>query len=150
MAAWIVAVLGLLYVSGLFGIANWAERYASDQLLRKYGGLIYSLALAVYCTSWTYYGAVGSAISSGWDDVPIYLGPLLVFCVLPSRCCVNCCMVAKKHNVTSITDFISARYGKRHTIATMTALLCLVVVVPYIALQLKAVSASYLSITWPQ
>ncbi|WP_306518265.1 PAS-domain containing protein [Rheinheimera sp.] len=142
MAAWIVAVLALLYVGGLFGIANWAERHASDQLLRKYGGLIYSLALAVYCTSWTYYGAVGSAISSGWDYVPIYLGPLLIF-VFGQPVLRKLLLVAKKHNVTSITDFISARYGKRHTIATMTALLCLVVVVPYIALQLKAVAVSY-------
>ena len=142
MAAWIVAVLALLYVTGLFGVANWAERHASDQLLRKYGGLIYSLALAVYCTSWTYYGAVGSAISSGWDYVPIYLGPLLVF-VFAQPVLRKLLHVAKKHNVTSITDFISARYGKRHAIAMMTALLCLIVVVPYIALQLKAVAASY-------
>ncbi len=142
MAAWIVAVLALLYVGGLFLIANWAERHASEQLLRKYGGLIYSLALAVYCTSWTYYGAVGSAISSGWDYVPIYLGPLLVF-VFGQRVLRKLLFVAKKHNVTSITDFISARYGKRHAIAAMTTLLCLVVVVPYIALQLKAVAASY-------
>jgi len=142
VAAWIVAVLALLYVGGLFLIANWAERHASDQLLRKYGGLIYSLALAVYCTSWTYYGAVGSAISSGWDYVPIYLGPLLVF-VFGQRVLRKLLFVAKKHNVTSITDFISARYGKRHAIAALTALLCLIVVVPYIALQLKAVAASY-------
>ncbi|MBU2279569.1 MAG: hybrid sensor histidine kinase/response regulator [Gammaproteobacteria bacterium] len=142
MAAWIVAVLALLYVGGLFLIANWAERHASDHLLRKYGGLIYSLALAVYCTSWTYYGAVGSAISSGWDYVPIYLGPFLVF-VFGQRVLRKLLFVAKKHNVTSITDFISARYGKRHSIAAMTALLCLIVVVPYIALQLKAVAASY-------
>jgi len=142
VAAWIVAVLALLYVGGLFLIANWAERHASDQLLRKYGGLIYSLALAVYCTSWTYYGAVGSAISSGWDYVPIYLGPLLVF-VFGQPVLRKLLFVAKKHNVTSITDFISARYGKRHAIAAMSAMLCLIVVVPYIALQLKAVAASY-------
>ncbi|RVU40740.1 response regulator [Rheinheimera riviphila] len=142
MAAWIVAVLALCYVGGLFLIANWAERHASDQLLKKYGGLIYSLALAVYCTSWTYYGAVGSAISSGWDYVPIYLGPLLVF-VFGQPVLRKLLFVAKKHNVTSITDFISARYGKRHAIAAMSALLCLIVVVPYIALQLKAVATSY-------
>lgn len=142
MAAWIIAVLALLYVGGLFYIANWAEQYRSEPFLRKYGGVIYSLALAVYCTSWTYYGAVGSAISSGWDYLPIYLGPLLVF-LFAQPMLRKLLHVAKKHNVTSITDFISARYGKRHAIAAMTALLCLVVVVPYIALQLKAVSASY-------
>lgn len=142
MSAWIVALLALMYVGGLFYIANWAERHASDTLLRKYGGLIYSLALAVYCTSWTYYGAVGSAVSSGWDYLPIYLGPLLIL-LFAQPMLRKLLHVAKKHNVTSITDFISARYGKRHSIAAMTALLCLIVVVPYIALQLKAVSASY-------
>ncbi len=79
MSAWIVALLALLYVGLLFFIANWGERHAGDQLLRKYGGLLYSLALAVYCTSWTYYGAVGTAVTQGWDYIPIYLGPILVF-----------------------------------------------------------------------
>lgn len=142
MTAWIVAGLALLYVGGLFYIANWAERQSSDRYIQKYGAWIYSLALAVYCTSWTYYGAVGSAVNSGWDYVPIYLGPLLML-TLFFPVLRKLLHVAKKHNVTSLTDFISARYGKRQTIATMTALLCLVVVVPYIALQLKAVSSSY-------
>lgn len=142
MTAWFVALLALLYVGGLFLIANWAERQSSERYIQKYGAWIYSLALAVYCTSWTYYGAVGSAVSSGWDYVPIYLGPLLLF-LFGHRVLRKLLHVAKKHNVTSVTDFISARYGKRHAIAAMTALLCLVVVVPYIALQLKAVAASY-------
>ncbi len=142
MTAWFVALLALLYVGGLFLIANWAERQSSERYIQKYGGWIYSLALAVYCTSWTYYGAVGSAISSGWDYVPIYLGPLLLY-LFGHRVLRKLLHVAKKNNVTTITDFISARYGKRHSIAAMTALLCLVVVVPYIALQLKAVAASY-------
>ncbi len=142
MTAWFVALLALLYVGGLFLIANWAERQSSERYIQKYGGWIYSLALAVYCTSWTYYGAVGSAVSSGWDYVPIYLGPVLLY-LFGHRVLRKLLHVAKKHNVTSITDFISARYGKRHSIAAMTALLCLVVVVPYIALQLKAVAASY-------
>ena len=63
MTAWTVALLALMYVGGLFLIANWGERHADDRLIRKYGGLIYSLALAVYCTSWTYYGAVGTAVT---------------------------------------------------------------------------------------
>ena len=67
MTVWTVALLALLYVGGLFWIANWGERHADDRLIRKYGGLIYSLALAVYCTSWTYYGAVGTAVTRGWD-----------------------------------------------------------------------------------
>ena len=83
MTAWFIVVLAFVYIIGLFGIANWGERHASDRMLQKYGGAIYSLALAVYCTSWTYYGAVGSAVNSGWDYVPIYLGPIstLSFCL---------------------------------------------------------------------
>ena len=142
LSAWIVALLALLYVGLLFFIANWGERHAGDQLLRKYGGLLYSLALAVYCTSWTYYGAVGTAVTQGWDYIPIYLGPILVF-LFAQPFLFKLLYVAKKQNVASITDFISARYGKRKNIALVTALLCLVVVIPYIALQLKAVASSY-------
>lgn len=142
MTAWIVALLALLYVSGLFFIANWAERHSAVQAIQKHSKWIYSLTLAVYCTSWTYYGAVGSAVSSGWDYIPIYLGPILLL-LFGQPVLRKLLHVVKKHNVTSITDFISARYGKRHEIAAMTALLCLVVVVPYIALQLKAVASSY-------
>ena len=142
MAAWVVALLALLYVGGLFLIANWGERHADDKLIRKYGGLIYSLALAVYCTSWTYYGAVGTAVTQGWDYIPIYLGPILLF-MFAQPFLFKLLYVAKKQNVTSVADFISARYGKRKNIALLTSLICLVVVVPYIALQLKAVASSY-------
>ncbi|CAM3844660.1 PAS domain-containing hybrid sensor histidine kinase/response regulator [Rheinheimera salexigens] len=142
MAAWIIAVLALLYVGGLFLIANWGERHADDKLIRKYGGLIYSLALAVYCTSWTYYGAVGTAVTLGWDYIAIYLGPILLF-IFAQPFLFKLLYVTKKQNVTSIADFISARYGKRKNIALFASLLCLVVVIPYIALQLKAVSSSY-------
>ncbi|WP_215399109.1 PAS domain-containing hybrid sensor histidine kinase/response regulator [Rheinheimera oceanensis] len=142
MAAWVVALLALLYVGGLFLIANWGERHADDKLIRKYGGLIYSLALAVYCTSWTYYGAVGTAVTQGWDYIPIYLGPILLF-MFAQPFLFKLLYVAKKQNVTSVADFISARYGKRKNIALLASLICLVVVVPYIALQLKAVASSY-------
>lgn len=138
---WII-VMAIGYIGGLFAIANWADRPQHEPLLQKYGGAIYSLALAVYCTSWTYYGAVGSAVSSGWDYLPIYLGPVLLY-LFGHRLLRKLLFVAKKHNVTSLTDFISARYGKRQAIAALTALLCLIVVVPYIALQLKAVTNSY-------
>ncbi|MBU1312230.1 MAG: PAS-domain containing protein [Gammaproteobacteria bacterium] len=142
MAAWVVALLALLYVGGLFLIANWGERHADDKLIRKYGGVIYSLALAVYCTSWTYYGAVGTAVTQGWDYIPIYLGPVLLF-IFAQPFLFKLLYVTKKQNVTSIADFIAARYGKRKNIALLASLVCLVVVVPYIALQLKAVSSSY-------
>ncbi len=142
MTAWTVALLALVYVGGLFLIANWGERHADDKLIRKYGGLIYSLALAVYCTSWTYYGAVGTAVTRGWDYIAIYLGPILLF-IFAQPFLFKLLYVSKKQNVTSIADFISARYGKRRNIATLAAIVCLIVVVPYISLQLKAVAGSY-------
>lgn len=142
MTAWTVALLALIYVGGLFWIANWGERHADDRLIRKYGGLIYSLALAVYCTSWTYYGAVGTAVTRGWDYIPIYLGPVLLF-IFGQPFLFKLLYVSKKQNVTSIADFISARYGKRKNIAMLSAIICLIVVVPYISLQLKAVASSY-------
>ncbi|MCC5453037.1 PAS-domain containing protein [Rheinheimera sp. UJ51] len=142
MTAWTVALLALLYVGGLFLIANWGERHADDRLIRKYGGLIYSLALAVYCTSWTYYGAVGTAVTRGWDYIAIYLGPILLF-IFAQPFLFKLLYVSKKQNVTSIADFISARYGKRSNIATLAAVVCLIVVIPYISLQLKAVAGSY-------
>ncbi|MCB5225894.1 PAS-domain containing protein [Alishewanella sp. 16-MA] len=142
MTAWTVALLALMYVGGLFLIANWGERHADDRLIRKYGGLIYSLALAVYCTSWTYYGAVGTAVTRGWDYIAIYLGPILLF-IFAQPFLFKLLYVSKKQNVTSIADFISARYGKRSNIATLAAIVCLIVVIPYISLQLKAVAGSY-------
>lgn len=142
MAVWTVALLALLYVGVLFWIANWGERHADDKIIRKYGGLIYSMALAIYCTSWTYYGAVGTAVTRGWDYIPIYLGPVLLF-IFAQPFLFKLLHVSKKQNVTSIADFISARYGKRKNIAMLVALICLIVVVPYISLQLKAVASSY-------
>lgn len=142
MAAWTIALLAFLYVGGLFLIANWGERYSDNTVLRRYGGVIYSLALAVYCTSWTYYGAVGTAVNRGWDYVPIYLGPLLLF-LFAQPFLFKLLHVSKKQNVTSIADFISARYGKRKYIAMLATIVCFVVVIPYISLQLKAVASSY-------
>lgn len=142
MAAGWLALLALFYILGLFAIASWAERAPNHHRLKPYAGIIYSLALAVYCTSWTFYGAVGSAVHTGWDYIPIYLGPLLVW-IFAQPFLRKVLYVSKKYNVTSLTDFISARYGKRHAIAALTALLCLVVVIPYIALQLKAVATSF-------
>lgn len=140
MTTWWILILAVLYVGSLFALANWAERRGGFR--PKSQTLIYSLALTVYCTSWTYYGAVGSAVSSGLDYVPIYLGPILVY-LFGFRVLKKLLVVSRQHNVTSLTDFISARYGKRHGIAALTAFVCLIVVVPYVALQLKAVANAY-------
>ncbi|HAT41392.1 MAG TPA: hybrid sensor histidine kinase/response regulator [Rheinheimera sp.] len=140
MTTWWILMLAVLYVGTLFALANWAERRGGFR--PKSQTLIYSLALTVYCTSWTYYGAVGSAVSSGLDYVPIYLGPILLY-LFGFGLLKKLLAVSRQHNVTSLTDFISARYGKRHGIAALTAFVCLIVVVPYVALQLKAVANAY-------
>ncbi|RZU45341.1 Na+/proline symporter [Fluviicoccus keumensis] len=142
MTPWIVALLALLYVAGLFGIARLAERPSAEAFLQRHGGLIYSLTLAVYCTSWTYYGAVGTAVSSGWQYVPIYLGPLLVL-LFGQALLTRIARITRQQNAASLADFISTRYGKRQGVAVGVTLVCLIVVVPYIALQLKAVAQSY-------
>lgn len=142
MSAWLIALLVLLYVAVIFAVAGWGERLRDDRVLRRHRGLVLSLALAVYCTSWTYYGAVGSGVRHGWDYLAIYLGPLLVF-LAAQPFLRKLAFVVRRENITSIAHFISARYGKRRNIARLAALTCLVVVVPYIALQLKAVADSY-------
>jgi PAS domain S-box-containing protein len=103
---------------------------------------VYSLALGIYCTSWTFFGAVGRAVSDGWDYLSIYLGPILVFAVLysiPRRIIA----ISKRQRITSIADFIASRYGKSHGLAALVSFVALVAVLPYIALQLRAVSRSY-------
>ena len=112
MSPWIVALLAMLYVAGLFGIARLAERPSADPWLQRFGGILYSLTLAVYCTSWTYYGAVGTAVSSGWQYVPIYLGPLLVLW-FGQPLLTRIARLTRQHNAASLADFLSSRYGKR-------------------------------------
>lgn len=143
-----IAVLVLLYVLLIFAVAGWGERQGDDSFVRRHGGLVMSLALAVYCTSWTYYGAVGSGVRHGWHYLAIYLGPMLVF-LFGQSFLRKLAYVVRKENVTSLAHFVSARYGKRRNLARLVALTCIVIVVPYIALQLKAVSDSYTVLTGP-
>lgn len=142
MTTWAAAALALAFVGGLFVIASWGERRTGKYFIQRHGKIIYSLALAVYCTSWTYYGAVGTAVTEGWDYIPIYLGPILIF-LFAQPFLSKLLHISNKHNITSIADLIAARYGKRRHLAVVVTLLCLMVAVPYIALQLKAVSNSY-------
>jgi Na+/proline symporter/signal transduction histidine kinase/CheY-like chemotaxis protein len=103
--------------------------------------LIYPLSLAIYCTSWTFFGSVGLASRSGYDFLTIYVGPVLVI-GLCTPLIVRIVRLAKAQNITSIADFIAARYGKSQAVAATVALIAIVGVIPYIALQLKAVSDS--------
>lgn len=104
------------------------------------------MSLAIYCTSWTYYGAVGNAANFGWAYLPILLGPFLLFLVgLPVV--EKLVSVSKQQNITSIADFIASRYGKRQRLALFVTLIAALATIPYIALQLKAVGLTFMVLT---
>ncbi|SHG47184.1 Na+/proline symporter [Hydrocarboniphaga daqingensis] len=135
-------LLSAAYVVTLFGVAFWGDRRARQRGNPVRKRWTYSLALAVYCTSWTFYGAVGRAAVSGWDFLPIYLGPALVF-VFGHGLIARLIRISKRHNITSIADFIGARYGRHQKLAMMVTLIAVFGVLPYIALQIKAVAFSF-------
>src|SRR6266568_1022629 len=129
------------YMALLFAIASFGDRRAAAGRSLIDSSVVYALSLAVYCTSWTFYGSVGRAASRGLDFLPIYLGPTLVFClgwVLLSRIL----RVSKAHRITSIADLLASRFGKSGAVAGLVTVIAVIGSVPYIALQLKAVSTS--------
>jgi Na+/proline symporter/signal transduction histidine kinase/CheY-like chemotaxis protein len=136
----LVIAVALGYIGLLFVVASYGDR---ARRLGRAGRwqLIYPLSLAIYCTSWTFFGSVGLASRNGFDFLTIYLGPMLMI-GLCSPLIMRIVRLAKAQNITSIADFIAARYGKAQTVAATVALIAIVGTIPYIALQLKAVSAS--------
>lgn len=141
VAGWAVVVTALVYLSLLFAVAHWGDRAGSKLVSGPARPWIYALALAVYCTSWTFYGSVGLASRSGLDFLAIYVGPILVF-VFGHRILARIVRIAKDQNITSVADFVAARYGKSERVAAIVCLIAVVGSLPYIALQLKAVSSS--------
>ncbi len=140
MPAWLIILSVIAYMAVLFAIA-WRRDNESAKPGFVQSPLIYALAIAVYCTSWTFFGAVGTAASSGWDYLPIYLGPALVFLFAPGLM-RRIGDVAERESVTSLSDFLSARYGKSRTIGALVAIAAVMGSLPYIALQLKSVGMS--------
>lgn len=137
---WTVILAAFGYIGLLFAIASYGDRISSNARTRT-GSLIYPLSLAIYCTSWTFFGSVGLASSTGIEFLAIYVGPIIMvmFC---TPLLTRVVRLAKAHNITSIADFIAARYGKSQTVAATVAVIALIGSVPYIALQLKAVASS--------
>lgn len=136
----VLLLLALGYVFVLVLVALWAERHSGVQ--SRLHPFIYSLTLAVYCSSWTYFGAVGTAARNGWAYLPIYLGPILLF-VLGAPLLKKLVRVGERQKTTSVADFIGSRYGKRQALAALVAVVAVVGSLPYIALQLKAVSLAW-------
>ncbi|MEO0319534.1 MAG: PAS-domain containing protein, partial [Pseudomonadota bacterium] len=154
MSSFAVIVSVGAYGAALFALAWWADqsrRAPSGQMAsgqttngRAPAGsaALFGLSIAVYCTSWTYYGAVGTAQTAGLDYLPIYLGPFLVFTI--GRPFLRRLVVrGKSIHSTSIADFLSAHYGKSRTLAALVTIIAIVGALPYIALQLKSVAATY-------
>ena len=138
--AWVV-LASLVYAALLFAIAWIGDRrplYPQRPWLRP---VVYSLALAVYCSSWTFYGAVGSAMRYGVGFLPIYLGPLLML-LFGWRIVERLALVAQSQNTVSIADFIASRFGRSQRLAALVAFIATVAAVPYLALQYKAVALS--------
>ena len=146
--SWQLLLLSLAYIATLFAIAWYGDKRATQGSPLHNRPLIYSLSLAVYCTSWTFYGAVGQAATSGWLFLAIYVGPIL-FLLLFWPLLERIIRITKEKRLTSIADFIGTRYGKDHSLAILVTLVAMFGVIPYIALQLKAISTTYELLTQP-
>lgn len=131
----------LIYLAVLFAIAYYAEYRLKKSRSLINNGNVYALSLAVYCTAWTYYGSVGQASGNGVEFLPIYLGPTIgaALCWPVLRKIIRIC---KTQRISSLADLISTRYGKNFSIAVVVTILCVAGIIPYIALQLKAISSS--------
>lgn len=142
LQGWVVIAIALGYISLLFVVASYGDRLRNVARGERSRLLIYPLCLAIYCTSWTFFGSVGLASKSGFDFLTIYVGPILMI-GLCTPLLLRIVRLAKSQNITSIADFIAARYGKRQSVAALVALIAIAGTIPYIALQLKAVSAMF-------
>ncbi|MGN7098476.1 hybrid sensor histidine kinase/response regulator [Brevundimonas diminuta] len=131
--------LTAFYMAALFGIAWWYERPQIKARRGMLGPSLYALSLAIYCTSWTYYGAVGTAARDGWEYLPIYVGPIVGLTLLLPLW-RRIASAARRENVGSMADFISSRYGKSPALGAAVAGVAILGSVPYIALQLKSLS----------
>ncbi len=142
MSIYSIIYWSLAYLILLFMIANWAE--ARRKLGKSFSNnpYVYSLSLAIYCTAWTFYGSVGYAAEQGADFLTVFLGPAITIPLwwVIFRKIIRICKVQR---ITNIADFISARYGKNQALGVLVTLLCVIGLIPYISIQLKAISTSF-------
>lgn len=141
LQSWVILLVSLGYLGLLFAIAYYGDKRADSRRSLINNPYIYTLSIAVYATSWTFYGSVGRAASSGLDFLPIYLGPTLTF-VAWWFLLTKIVRITKANRITSIADFIASRYGKSTMLGGLVTVIAVVGITPYIALQLKAVSTS--------
>jgi Na+/proline symporter/nitrogen-specific signal transduction histidine kinase len=142
LQGWVILLCSFAYLGVLFAIAFYGDKRADAGRSIIANPYIYALSMAVYATSWTYYGSVGRAAASGVGFLPIYIGPTLMAALwwLVLRKMIR---ISKANRITSIADFIASRYGKSSLLGGIVTIIAVIGVIPYIALQLKAVSSSF-------
>src|SRR3954468_3650825 len=123
LQGWVVIAVALGYIGLLFLVASYGDR--TRRRSERARTLIYPLSLAVYCTSWTFFGSVGLASRSGFEFLTIYIGPILMI-GLGYPLLIRIVRLAKAHNIMSIADFIAARYGKSQAVAALVALIAII------------------------
>lgn len=141
-----VIAIFCLYMGALFVLALWAQRRGETGPSPVNNPLIYSLSLAVYCSSWTFFGSVGLAANRGMLFLAIYIGPTLML-IFGGGIWRKLVRLKNIHRITSIADFISTRYGKSESLAALVTIISLLGTIPYVALQLKAVLTSFAVVT---
>lgn len=142
LQGWVIASVSFAYLGVLFAIAYFGDKRADAGRSVIANPTIYALSLAVYCTTWTFYGSVGRAATTGIGFLPIYLGPTLM-AGLWWYVMLKIIRISKANRITSIADFVSSRYGKSQLLGGLVTIIAVVGIVPYISLQLKAVSNSF-------
>ena len=149
LPGWVIFSSAIVYLLSLFAVASYGDRKSRKRGAPDKGRpFVYALSLAVYCTSWTYFGGVGQAAERGLEFTGIYIGPILTFTIgLPLI--RRIIALAKSEKLTSGADFLAARYGKNPVVGLLVTLICLFGTIPYIALQLKAVSSSVSALVDP-
>src|SRR5512146_622953 len=142
LQGWVIVATSFAYLGLLFAIAYYADRRADAGRSVIANPYIYALSLGVYATAWTFYGSVGRAAGDGVGFLPIYIGPTLMMALwwVVLRKMVR---LSKTNRITSLADFVSSRYGKSALLAGLVTIIAVIGIVPYIALQLKAISHSY-------
>ncbi|HEX2332737.1 MAG TPA: histidine kinase, partial [Burkholderiales bacterium] len=142
LQGWVIVVTSFAYLGLLFAIAYYADKRADAGRSVIASPYIYSLSLAVYATAWTFYGSVGRAASDGIGFLPIYIGPTLMIALwwVVMRKILR---ISKQNRITSLADFIASRYGKSALLGGIVTIIAIIGILPYISLQLKAVSNSY-------
>lgn len=143
----VLIIILLAYLGFLFYIAHWAEKRGNIKWTNN--AYVYSLSLAVYCTAWTFYGSIGVAANSGLSYLAIYIGPIVI---IPAWIILmkKIIRISRVNNVSSLADFISLRYGNSRFLGAIVTLVCLFGILPYVGLQLKAISETFHIVTKTQ